>query len=115
LCKTGSLRNRWGAGGLPIPAAPSLVGHRAWVRGPGGVDTEKDKVQERLSQVIVAHWCFCDTHMQELKMWSRVINLPHRQASYHMSMLPECLLDPLKNLPLSTILFSITQKHCSLW
>ena len=30
----------------------------------------------------VAQGCFDDPHMQELKVWSSFIHLPHRQASY---------------------------------
>jgi hypothetical protein len=62
----------------------------------------------------VAHWGFCDFHMQELKVWSSFISLPHRQTSYDMPLLPECYLHPLKNLSLPAIIFYITQKHCSL-
>lgn len=62
----------------------------------------------------VAHWYFCVPHMQELKVWSSFIHLPHRQTSYYVPLLSKCLLDPLKDLSLSGILFRITQKHCSL-
>ena len=63
---------------------------------------------------LVAHWYFDNPVMQELKVWSSFINLPHRQASYYMSVLPECLLYPLKNPSLSGIFFCITQKHSPL-
>ena len=49
--------------------------------------------------------------LQELKVWSSFIHLPHRQASYYMSLLFKRLLDPLKNLFLSAILLRVTEKH----
>jgi len=63
----------------------------------------------------VAYWCFYDTHMQELKVWSSFIYLPHRQTSYDMPMLPECLLYPLKNLFLSAIFLRVTEKYAPFW
>ena len=62
---------------------------------------------------MVAQGCFDDPHMQELKAWSSFIHLTHRQASYHMSLLTECLLYPFKNLSLSAILPRVTEKHAS--
>src|SRR4029453_13799777 len=61
----------------------------------------------------VSHWCFDNPHMQELKAWSSFIHLTHRQASYHMSVLTECLLYPFKNLSLSAILLRVTEKHAA--
>jgi len=46
--------------------------------------------------------------MQELKVWSSFINLSYREASYYMPLLSKCLLDPLKDLSLSDILFFST-------
>src|SRR5205823_5581870 len=57
----------------------------------------------------------CDPHMQELNVWRSFINLPHRQGSYFMPLLSKCLLDPLKQLSLSGILFRITEKHRAFW
>jgi hypothetical protein len=51
---------------------------------------------------------------QELKIWSIFINLPYRQAFYHMSLLSECLLYPFKNLFLSAIFLRVTQNHPAL-
>ena len=59
----------------------------------------------------VAHGCFDNPHMQELKVWDSFIHLRHRQASYDMSVLPECLLDSLKNLSLPVIFLRVTEKH----
>jgi hypothetical protein len=42
--------------------------------------------------------CMCDPHMQELKIWSSFIHLPHRHTSDRMSVLSECLPYPFKNL-----------------
>jgi hypothetical protein len=52
-------------------------------------------------------------YIQELKAWSSFIHLTHRQASYHMSLLTECLLYPLKNLSLPRIFFRVTEKHAT--
>jgi hypothetical protein len=41
--------------------------------------------------------------MQELKGWNSFIYLPNRHTFDRMSMLPERLPDPLKQLPLSGI------------
>jgi hypothetical protein len=49
--------------------------------------------------------------LQKLKVWSNFIHLPHRHAFDRMSLLPECLPYPLKNLSLSAILSRVTEKH----
>ena len=55
------------------------------------------------------------TYMQGLQVWSSFINLPHRQASDYMALLPECLLDPFNNLFLSAIFLCVTEKHAAFW
>jgi hypothetical protein len=50
----------------------------------------------------------------ELKVWSSFIHLPHRQASYDVPLLPECLPYPFKELWLSGILGCVTEHHCAL-
>jgi hypothetical protein len=49
--------------------------------------------------------------MQKLKVEAMFINLPHRQASDDVPLLPEGLPDPLKQFALPTILFCVTEKH----
>jgi hypothetical protein len=48
---------------------------------------------------------------KELKVWNRFIHLPYRHTFDCMPVLPERLLDPRKNLPLSAILLRVTEKH----
>ena len=62
-----------------------------------------------------AAWGFSDPHVQELKVWNSFIYLSHRHAFNRMPMLPERLLDPLKNLSLSAILLRVTEKHAAFW
>jgi hypothetical protein len=50
----------------------------------------------------------------ELKVWDSFINLLHRQASYYVPLLPECLLYPLKDLSLPRILLRVTEKHAAI-
>ena len=58
-----------------------------------------------------AHGCFDNPPMQELKVWESFLHLRHRQASYDMSVLPECLLDALKNLSLPVIFLRVTEEY----
>ena len=62
---------------------------------------------------VVAHLGSYDPHMQELKICSSFMHIPHRHASDRVPVLLERLLDPLKNLSLPAILLRVTEKHAA--
>jgi hypothetical protein len=67
----------------------------------------------KISPYILAPWCIDNSHMQELKVWSSFIHLRHRQASYDMAVLPECLPDPFKKLSLPVIFLRKAEKYAA--
>jgi hypothetical protein len=76
---------------------------------------EKKSTTQSLALYKVAQGVFFDTHMQELNVWSSGRCLPHRQASYDVSLHPECLPYPFKNLSLPAIFLCVTEKHAAFW
>ena len=65
--------------------------------------------------MMIAHRCFDDPHMQELRVWCSFIHLPHRQIHDCMSLISKCLLYLLKKLSLPGVLFCMTQQYCAFW
>src|SRR4029453_13780604 len=72
----------------------------------------KNPVRQKVSAIPgVAHWCFENTYMQELKVWSSFIHLTYRHAFDRVALLPERLLYPFKNLSQPAIFLRVAEKH----